>query len=94
MTASIKASTSGGGIDADIKSLGKYLSLSTSAGSIHVRMPMDKGMNLDLDGQRVKVPTLAKFSGTVEKDRIKGSLNGGGIDVRMDANSGGVYINE
>lgn len=94
MTASIKASTSGGGIDADIKSLGKYLSLSTSAGSIHVRMPMDKGIDLDLDGQRVKVPTLAKFSGTVEKDRVKGSLNGGGIAVRMDANSGGVYINE
>lgn len=94
ITASVKASTSGGGISADIKSLGKYLSLSTSAGSIHVRMPMDKGMDLDLDGQRVKVPALSKFSGTVEKDRVKGSLNGGGIAVRMDANSGGVYINE
>ena len=94
VTASVRASASGGGIDADIKSLGKYLSLSTSAGSIHVRMPMDKGMDLDLDGQRVKVPTLTKFSGTVEKDRVKGSLNGGGIAVRIDANSGGVYINE
>ena len=81
-------------IDADIKSLGKYLSLSTSAGSIHVRMPMDKGMDLDLDGQRVKVPNLSKFNGTVEKDRVKGLLNGGGIAVRMNANSGGVYINE
>lgn len=94
ITASVKASTSGGGIDADIKSLGKYLYLSTSAGSIHVSMPMDKGMDLDLDGQRVKVPNLSKFKGTVEKDRVKGSLNGGGIAVRMDANSGGIYINE
>lgn len=94
ITASVKASTSGGGIDADIKSLGKYLSLSTSAGSIHVRMPMDKGMDLDLDGQRVKVPSLAKFNGTLEKDRVRGSLNGGGVSVKMDANSGGVYINE
>ncbi|AFK02862.1 hypothetical protein Emtol_1720 [Emticicia oligotrophica DSM 17448] len=94
ITASVKASTSGGGIDADIKSLGKYLSLSTSAGSIHVRMPLDKGMDLDLDGQRVKVPALAKFNGTMEKDRVRGSLNGGGISVKMDANSGGVYINE
>jgi hypothetical protein len=94
ITASVKASTSGGGIDADIKSLGKYLYLSTSAGSIHARMPMDKGMDLDLDGQRVKVPTLSKFSGTVEKDRVKGLLNGGGIAVRMVANSGGIYINE
>jgi len=94
ITASVKASTSGGGIDADIKSLGKYLTLSTSAGSIHVRMPMDKGMDLDLGGQRVKVPNLYKFNGTVEKDRVKGSLNGGGNAVRMDANSGSVYINE
>jgi DUF4097 and DUF4098 domain-containing protein YvlB len=94
ITASVKATTSGGVIDADIKSLGKYLSLSTSAGSIHIRMPMDKGIDLDLYGQRVKVPTLSKFSGTVEKNRVKGSLNGGGIAVSIEANSGGVYINE
>ena len=94
MMASIKASTSGGGIDADIKSLGKYLSLSTSAGSIHVRMPIDKGMDLDLDGSRVKTPTLTNFTGKMEKDRIRGSVNGGGIPVTMDANSGGIYIND
>lgn len=94
ITASVKASTSGGGIDADIKSLGKYLSLSTSAGSIHVRMPMDKGMNLDLDGNRVKIPEIKNFSGKIEKDRVRGSVHGGGIAVSMDANSGGIYINE
>jgi DUF4097 and DUF4098 domain-containing protein YvlB len=94
MMASVKASTSGGGIDADIKSLGKYLSLSTSAGSIHVRMPMDKGMDLDLDGNRVKMPETKNFSGRIDKDRVKGTVNGGGIPVTMDANSGGVYINE
>jgi len=94
MMASVKASTSGGGIDADIKSLGKYLSLSTSAGSIHVRMPMDKGMDLDLDGNRVKMSETKNFSGRIDKDRVKGTVNGGGIPVTMDANSGGVYINE
>ncbi len=94
MMASIKASTSGGGITADIKTLGKYLSLSTSAGSIHVTMPMDKGMDLDLDGNRVKMPEIKNFSGKIEKDRVRGSVNGGGIAVSMDANSGGIYINE
>ncbi|GAB3505649.1 DUF4097 family beta strand repeat-containing protein [Emticicia fontis] len=92
--ASVKASTSGGGIDADIKSFGKYLSLSTSAGSINVRMPMDKGLDLDLDGNRVRVPEIKNFSGRIEKDRVKGSVNGGGIPVTMDANSGSVNINE
>jgi hypothetical protein len=94
MMASIKASTSGGGISADIKSLGKYLSLSTSAGSIRVTMPLDKGMDLDLDGNRVKIPEIKNFSGRIDKDRVKGTINGGGVPVSMDANSGGVYINE
>ncbi len=94
MMASIKASTSGGGITADIKSLGKYLSLSTSAGGIHVTMPMDKGMDLDLDGSSVKIPEIKNFSGRMDKDRVRGTVNGGGIPVSMDANSGGVYINE
>lgn len=94
MMASVKASTSGGGITADIKSLGKYLSLSTSAGSIHVTMPLDKGMDLDLDGSRVKIPEVKNFSGRIDKDRVKGTINGGGVPVSMDANSGGVYINE
>jgi Putative adhesin len=94
MYASVKASTSGGVIDADIRQLGSYLSLSTSAGSIHVRMPLDKGMDLDLDGNRVHLPTLKNFSGSVDKDRVKGKLNGGGVLVSMDANSGGITINE
>lgn len=94
MDGSLNASTSGGGIDVNMKSLGKFLTLSTSAGGIHVNMPMNQGMDLDLDGNRVKVPTLANFNGTIEKDRVRGKLNGGGIPVKMDSNAGGVYINE
>ena len=55
---------------------------------------MDKGMDLDLDGNRVKIPEIKNFSGKIEKDRVRGSINGGGIAVSMDANSGGIYINE
>ncbi|WP_337043162.1 DUF4097 family beta strand repeat-containing protein [Emticicia sp. 17c] len=92
--ASVKASTSGGGISADIKSLGKYLSLSTSAGNIKVRMPLDKGLDLDLDANRVHVPEIRNFNGRIEKDRVRGSVNGGGIPVTMDANSGSIAIND
>ena len=94
ITGELITSTSGGSIDADIKSFGKYLSLSTSAGSINVRMPMDKGLDLDLDANRVRVPEIKNFSGRMEKDRVKGTVNGGGIPVTMDANSGGIHINE
>ncbi len=93
INASLEASTSGGGIEAEMIGLGSYLKLASSAGSIRVKMPMDKGMDLDLDGDRVQVGELSKFDGTLEKDRVKGSVNGGGITVRMDASAGGVYIN-
>ena len=93
ISASLDASTSGGGIDVEMTSLGKYLKLETSAGGINVRMPMDKGMDLDLDANRVSVSSLSNFSGTQEKDRVKGKANGGGILVKMGANSGHITIN-
>jgi uncharacterized protein involved in outer membrane biogenesis len=92
IAATLDASTSGGGIDAEIISLGKYVKLSTSAGGINVQMPLDKGIDLDLDANRVHVP-LTKFDGNVEKDRVKGKLNGGGILVKMEASSGNITIN-
>jgi hypothetical protein len=94
VAASLRASTSAGSIDAEITSLGKYLDLSTSAGGIHVKMPLNKGMDLDLRANRVNVATLNNFSGSTEKDRVKGTLNGGGALVTMRASSGSISIND
>lgn len=93
VAASLKASTSAGSVDVEITALGKYLDLSTSAGGIHVQMPMDKGMDLDLHANRVNVGTLKNFDGSFDKYRIKGKLNGGGALVMMRANSGSISIN-
>jgi hypothetical protein len=94
VAASLKASTSAGGITAEITSLGKYLDLSTSAGGIHVQMPLNKGLDLDLRANRVNVGTLNNFNGTMEKDRVNGKLNGGGTLVTMRASSGSISVND
>ncbi|WP_428654311.1 DUF4097 family beta strand repeat-containing protein [Runella sp.] len=94
VAASLKASTSAGGIDAEIVALGKFLDLSTSAGGIHVQMPMNKGLDLDLRANRVNVGTLKNFDGTLEKDRVNGRLNGGGTLVTMRASSGSISVND
>lgn len=91
--ASLEASTSGGGITASITSLGKYLRLNTSAGDIRVNMPLTGGLDLDVDGDRVSVGALNNFSGKIEKDRVVGKLNGGGIPVEISASSGSVALN-
>lgn len=90
---SIDASTSAGGVDVSITKLGEYVRLSTSAGSVRVKMPLDKGLTLNLSGNHIKIP-LNNFSGDTDKDRIKGTLNGGGIPVTLSASSGSVYVNQ
>ncbi|MGA0560367.1 DUF4097 family beta strand repeat-containing protein [Larkinella sp. VNQ87] len=92
ISGSLEASTSGGGMDVEITKLGEYVRLSGGPGSVHVRMPLDQGIDLDLSGNRVDIP-LSKFDGTVEKDRVRGRLNGGGVPVRISAGSGTVYVN-
>ena len=93
MAGSIDAETSAGSVEVGMTRVDKFVKLETTAGSVRVQMPMNKGMDLDLSGNRVSSP-LSNFSGSAEKDRIVGKMNGGGIPVRLTANSGNVYINQ
>lgn len=93
LSGSVKAHTSGGSMEVEITQVGKFVDLSTSAGSLRVNMPMDKGMDLNLRGNKVTV-SLKNFDGQVEKDRVLGKMNGGGIPVNLSANGGSVSINQ
>lgn len=88
---SITASTSGGGINANLQTLEKQLKLSTSGGSISATIPSGLGLDLDLKGNRVNTQ-LSNFNGKAEKDRIVGSMNGGGIPVKLSTSGGSVNL--
>lgn len=88
---SVEASTSGGGIRADVAKLDKYLKLRTSGGSITAVVPQGLGLDLDLRGNRVN-SRLVNFNGEAEKDRIRGSMNGGGIPVVMHTSGGSINL--
>lgn len=90
---SVEAATSAGHIDVAITSLGKYVRLSNSGGDISLQLPRNKGVDLDLRGDRVKTATLASFNGAhIEDERIEGKLNGGGVPVRVRAGGGRVEL--
>ena len=93
VSGSIDASTSAGGVDVSITKIDGPIRLTTSAGNVRVRMPLDKGITLNLSGNSIKIP-LNNFNGDTQKDRIKGTLNGGGIPVTLSASSGNVYVNQ
>ena len=87
----IIAQTSGGGIDADIRQLTNELTLKTSGGSIHARIPSGLGLDLNLRGNHVNTQ-LENFSGESKSDKIVGSINGGGIPVNMSTSGGSVTL--
>ena len=88
---SIEARTSGGSIRAEVEELGKFVTLSTSGGSITATIPNGQGMDLDLSGDKVNTK-LENFSGESEKNSINGSVNGGGIPVSMHTSGGSVTL--
>lgn len=92
MTGSLNASTSGGNIDIHINEIGKYVKLSNSGGNVYLEIPKGKGLNLDVHGDRIKTEGLSNFSGSMEKQSINGTVNGGGTSVDINAGSGGVTL--
>jgi DUF4097 and DUF4098 domain-containing protein YvlB len=92
LSCSLSASTSGGSIDVDLKTMGKYLDLSNSGGNIAVEMPQGLGMSLTVEGERVHTTKLENFSGDIDKHSIAGTMNGGGIPVKVRGSGGNVEL--
>lgn len=90
---SVNAKSSGGSVKADISGLTGALHLQSSGGGVTaVIHGGDKlGMDLDLRSDRVNID-LHNFSGTSEKNRVSGAMNGGGIPIYMHASGGNVNV--
>jgi hypothetical protein len=90
LSCSVETSTSGGNIAVAIKTLGKYVKISNSGDNINLQIPPGKGVDLTLSADKVNAEGLTGFKGDVKKDRIDGTLNGGGVPVTVH---GGSHIN-
>ena len=91
ISGSLDASTSGGNIDVTMTKLDKYLTLQNSGGSVHLTVPKNQGLDLNLKGDRVKSTALTNFSGSMEDDEVKGKINGGGAMITVKGN-GSVHL--
>lgn len=88
---SFDASTSGGSITATLIKVTGPIDLSTSGGSVTVSVPRDLGFNLDARGNRVVADDVS-FNGRTERDRMSGTVNGGGVPIRLRTSAGTVRI--
>lgn len=88
---SLEASTSGGNIHVSFLST-KYVDLSNSSGDITVQLPSGQGMDLRISGERIHTTAMNNFRGDQDEHHIRGTLNGGGIPVKVDGNGGSVHV--
>ena len=77
----------------NISNLSKELYLESSGGGIDavIQNGDQLGLDLDLSSEKVNIE-LHNFSGKAEKNRVKGTLNNGGIPVYMRASGGSVNV--
>jgi DUF4097 and DUF4098 domain-containing protein YvlB len=92
LSCTLDASTSGGSVDVSMTAIGKSIRLNTSAGNIALRLPSGKGLDLTLDADKIETSNLGAFNGVTEREHMKGSVNGGGIPVRLEASSGRISV--
>ena len=81
MSSSVNASTDHGDISLSAVNITGEIVMNNGNGNISLELPKGKGLDLDLQGKNVYVDELQNFTGTKEKDLVKGSTNGGGIKV-------------
>jgi hypothetical protein len=92
MDCSLDARTSAGSLAAQMKQVGKYLRLGTSAGNIELELPAKQGLDLDLNAERVESHEFKGFNGTFDERHVHGTVNGGGASVDANANSGHINV--
>jgi DUF4097 and DUF4098 domain-containing protein YvlB len=92
MACSLSAATSGGNISVSMTTLGSYVKLSNSGGNIDLHIPANKGVTLKLRGDKVSMSIVGSFSGENEKDRVEGTLNGGGVPITVRGDGGRVSL--
>ncbi|MBK0379176.1 DUF4097 family beta strand repeat-containing protein [Mucilaginibacter segetis] len=85
ISGSVDASTSAGSMHVQMLSVSKYVKIDASSGHVDLQLPSNKGLDLDLRGNRVSFNSTA-FTGRKEKDRVDGKVNGGGTPVEVAGN--------
>jgi len=88
----VSARTSGGSIRAITEHTECSMDLSTSGGNVTITIPEGSGYELDLKGNRVS-SSLTEFSGEIEKNKLVGTIYGGGPLIAARTSGGTVRIN-
>ena len=92
LSCSVETSTSHGNIAVSVNNITGDIIINNSSGNISLTLPKGKGIDVDLSGKPVTLDATENFSGSKEKNSMKGTLNGGGTKVKAKTNHGTVDL--
>jgi DUF4097 and DUF4098 domain-containing protein YvlB len=92
LTCSVETSTDHGYISLSFEKISGDISAGNSNGDISLQLPKGNGLNLDLRGKDVDMKSSETFSGNMDKEEVKGTLNGGGSKVYARTDRGQVSL--
>lgn len=94
-TGKVEGNTSGGGITVTLASkVTDEIRLSTSGGGVTVKVPEGAAFNLDAStsGGGVTCDLPVTVQGKIERNRLKGPVNGGGPEVSLRTSGGSIHV--
>lgn len=91
ISGTIDAASSGGSIKASIGAVSGDMSFKSSGGSIQLAVSQSSSFDLDIRGGSIQ-SNLDHFSGSIEKNRVSGSVNGGGPALSLQSSGGSIRI--
>lgn len=92
LSCDLETATSGGSIQVSFETLGKYVRVRNSGGSITLQLPKDKGMDIDIAANDLDTKELRNFTGKSTSNGLEGKMNGGGVPVKVRSSGGKVSL--
>ncbi len=59
---------------------------------MNLQLPKNAGVDLKLTAMKISTGKMENFKGSLDKEEVNGSLNGGGIPVTVDAGGGKINL--
>lgn len=87
MNCSLDAHTSAGSMSVEMRHVGKYVKVGSSAGNVRLKLPSQQGFDLNMTGERISDRIASGFKGDWNDKYVNGSINGGGIPVEVHSNN-------
>ncbi len=88
----LSATTTMGSIKAEMMALSGPVTVEGQSGSIDLRLPLDIGLDLDIEAAGIRSVSLPEFNGTATRGQLMGKNMSGGIPVHVRASSGSVRL--